>query len=300
MIRPNDLDLFDIVPEIGISAAQRAQVPDYIDRFIDSTSKPSLIFKSSRNPEVARLPRIIIDHGGRNNFNAWGTLRTICRNFGLRFKFRMGKFLILNFTIVFLVFTFVLIYNLLQLQEAYKGLVLNPAYRLPVIHPFVLQCLLAAGALNIGVLAVVFASTKANSAYQRHTATLLQRLQLNEAQRCFMADMIPKKVRNDKSLMPVITERLQYLSNVTQSIGIVMKSIHFVDANVSIRVFGAVASVSIISLLITYNGLWFSVFSGLYTNLKKFPVQFTELFINSDCAELAKKELEMYEGYFSY
>jgi len=290
MLRPNDLDLHKIVPQIGVSQAQRAEVPDYIDRFFDSTAKPSLKFKSSRNPEVARLPRIYIHHGGRNNFNAWGNLRTICRNFGQRFKYRMNLFAVLNFSVVFGIFSFIFLYGQVQLGPAKRGVCFPPASRLPAVHPLVLQAIIAATSLNIGIIAIVFSAAKANTAFKNHTGDLLQRLLLNEAQRCFMADMVPKQVQLDKTLMEPITERLLYLSEVSKSIGIVMKSLQYVDANLSVRFFGVAATLSMISLLLTYNGLWFSAFSALFASLKQFPLQFMDLFLNADYETLCTLE----------
>jgi len=101
LVRPNDLDLDLKLAASGISNAQRSVVPDYIERFRDAQGKPTIQFKSGRNPEVARMPRIYADQGGRNNFLAWSHLRTISRHFGLRFKWRLNSFMIINFIFIF-------------------------------------------------------------------------------------------------------------------------------------------------------------------------------------------------------
>ena len=101
---------------------------------------------------------------------------------------------------------------------------------------------------NIAVTVYVFISARANAAFDQHRGTLLCRLQQNEAHRCFMADMIPKEILNDKATQLVVKERLQLLQDVSACIGIIMKNMAASDPNLSIRVLGGVASVSIFSL----------------------------------------------------
>jgi hypothetical protein len=211
----------------------------------------------------------------------------LCRNFGYRFKYRLNWFVSLNFIAVFFLFTSVFAYNMVQLHYAKKLLVFEPAYRWPLVCPLNIQAMIAAIALNIGVTVYVFVSARANAAYNQHKGTLLCRLQQNEAHRCFMADMVPKEILNDKATQLEVKERLQLLHDVSACIGIIMQNIAASDPNLSIRVLGGVASVSIFSLLITYNTLWVSVFSALYSQTLAFPVQFKYLFLDANYKAIA-------------
>jgi len=291
-IRANDLDLDLKLADSGVSKSQRSVVPDYIERYRDEQGKPTIQFKSGRNPEIARMPRIYVDQGGRNNFLAWSHLRTITRNFGLRFKWRLNIIFITNFIFVFLILAALLLYSLVQLSAALKNKTYSPFTRLPIKSPFVMQILWTTGLEFVLSTLHLFTSARANKSYNSHYKVLLERMSKNEALRCFLGDFYNESGKAHSGLQDVernvVKQRLLYLTDVSKSISVSMRNGKQVDSGVPITVFGAGASFALFASIAIYYGSWGIIYAAVYGVANQFP-QFAKLFMpqSTDVANIA-------------
>ena len=292
LIRANDLDLDLKCADSGVSKSQRSVVPDYIERYRDEQGKPTIQFKSGRNPEIARMPRIYVDQGGRNNFLAWSHLRTIARNFGLRFKWRLNTIFITNFIFVFLILAALLLYSLVQLSAAQKNKTYSPFTRLPIKSPFVMQILCTTGMGFVLSTLHLFQSAKANKSYNSHFQVLLERMSKNEALRCFLGDFYNESGKAHSALQDVeknvVKQRLLYLTDVSKSISVTMRNGKQVDSGVPVTVFGAAASFALFASIAIYYGSWGIIYAAVYGVANQFP-QFAKLFMpqSTDVADIA-------------
>jgi len=179
-----------------------------------------------------------------------------------------------------------------QLEAALKSKTYSPFTRLPIKSPFVLQIVFttAIGFL-LSTLNIFYAAT-ANNSYKSHYKVLLERLSKNEAFRCFLADFYLESGTAHSALddieKDVVSARLSYLSDISTSISITMRNGKQIDIGVPVTAFGAAASVAVFTVLVTYNGLWVSVYSAVYGVANAFP-QFSKLFLpqSTEVADIA-------------
>ena len=277
MIRLGDLDFDNDVVNTGSSVSQRTPVPDIIERKMGENGKLHLHFKSGRNPDIARMPRIYTNQGGRNNFLSWNLLRTLSRNYGARFKWWLGAFANFIFAAIFFSEILMLIIFLIEIKYASDPLnpVISPALRIPLFHTLGIQIVYTVVWFTTLTLIYTIASANANLEYSLHTKVLLNRLMKNESERCFLAD------HADNANSEMVASRLTYLQDISAAIDITIRNCKQCDSRTPITVFGSVASVNVITVLITYNGLWISIFSAIYASAQQYK-ELNTLFLNSD------------------
>ena len=267
MIRMDDLDIDLTLADIGLSNSQTAIIPDFIEN-----ENGVISFKSGRNPEVARTPKVDLHYGGRNNVLVWCYLRTVLRNYGERFAWRLDMYASFKVSVMFMSMFILFCYLLYETVVYGGGGVISPNSIVSLFNPLVVGTLFASFICMFIVLDSIRVSSDCNESYDSHLAKLQAHYLRNETDHSYYldySDLFVSHLNQEEKVN--FSQRMKYMIGMKISLTEAINNCKHTDQTKRLRVFGTVASPSLYPLVFTFASMWVSVFSSIYTRVSDFP-----------------------------